>query len=90
MYRSFRARNFRCFADLQVGDLARINLIAVMNNVGKTALLEAVFRVEGVRDVQVQPIGGKSLFPASLAALRATSHFRSIVRSAGGDSRCGR
>ena len=41
MYRSFRAKNFRCFKDLEVQDLARINLIAGMNNVGKTALLEA-------------------------------------------------
>jgi len=42
MYRSFRARNFRCFAELQVQDIARINLIAGVNNVGKTALLEAL------------------------------------------------
>ncbi|MBM4038359.1 MAG: ATPase [Planctomycetes bacterium] len=43
MYRSFHVANFRCFRSLDVGDLQRINLVAGMNNVGKTALLEALF-----------------------------------------------
>ncbi|MGQ9778740.1 MAG: AAA family ATPase [Bacillota bacterium] len=43
MYRSFEVRNFRCFRDLAINDLERINLIAGINNVGKTALLEALF-----------------------------------------------
>lgn len=43
MYRSFEARNFRCFRDLTINDLERVNLIAGINNVGKTALLEALF-----------------------------------------------
>jgi len=43
MYRSFTVRNFRCFKELTLSDLARVNLIAGKNNVGKTALLEAVF-----------------------------------------------
>jgi len=50
MYRSFRARNFRCFADLQVSNLARINLFAGLNNVGKTALLEALFIHSSAQD----------------------------------------
>lgn len=53
MYRSFRARNFRCFADLQVRDIARINLIAGLNNVGKTALLEALLIHSGAPDANV-------------------------------------
>ena len=28
MYRSFRMKNFRCFKDLQINDLGRVNLIA--------------------------------------------------------------
>lgn len=43
MYTSFHIRNFRGFDDLKLDDLARVNLIAGKNNVGKTALLEALF-----------------------------------------------
>lgn len=43
MYKNFRVQNFRGFKDLQLNDLARVNLIAGRNNVGKTALLEALF-----------------------------------------------
>lgn len=43
MYTSFRVKNFRGFEDLELNDLARVNLIAGKNNVGKTALLEALY-----------------------------------------------
>ena len=43
MYTSFTARNFRGFRSLTIEPLGRINLIAGANNVGKTALLEAIF-----------------------------------------------
>lgn len=43
MYTSFKIRNFRCFEELELDDLERVNLIAGMNNVGKTALLEAIY-----------------------------------------------
>jgi hypothetical protein len=43
MYKSFKIKNFRCFKELALADLERVNLIAGMNNVGKTALLEALF-----------------------------------------------
>lgn len=43
MYRKFVAKNFRCFRDLAITDLERVNLIIGKNNVGKTALLEALF-----------------------------------------------
>jgi AAA domain, putative AbiEii toxin, Type IV TA system/AAA domain len=43
MYESFRVKNYRCFDDLTIEPLARVNLIAGKNNVGKTALLEAVW-----------------------------------------------
>lgn len=43
MYQSLEIKNFRCFRDLKVGSLERVNLIAGMNNVGKTAFLEALF-----------------------------------------------
>jgi hypothetical protein len=43
MYRSFKVSNFRCLAELSLTGLERFNLIAGVNNVGKTALLEAMF-----------------------------------------------
>jgi predicted ATPase len=43
MYRSFKVSNFRCFSELALAGLERFNLIAGVNNVGKTALLEALF-----------------------------------------------
>ena len=47
MYKSFRVKNFRCFKDLQINDLGRINLIAGKNNTGKTALMEAMYLLAG-------------------------------------------
>lgn len=43
MYSSFQIENFRLFDHLKVEPLARVNLIAGENNVGKTALLEALW-----------------------------------------------
>lgn len=43
MYKSLTIKNFRCFHDLTLKSLERINLIVGNNNVGKTALLEAIF-----------------------------------------------
>lgn len=42
MFRSFTIKNFRCFRELTLEPLERINLIAGKNNSGKTALLEAI------------------------------------------------
>ena len=43
MYTSFRVNNFRGLRKTTLTGLERVNLIAGMNNVGKTALLEALF-----------------------------------------------
>lgn len=68
MYSSFEVRNFKCFEDLKIGGLRRINLISGMNNVGKTAFLEALFvhcgaynpglilRVNSLRGVDVMEV----------------------------------
>ena len=42
MFQNIAVKNFRCFTGLLLQPLARINLIAGMNNTGKTALLEAI------------------------------------------------
>ena len=52
MYKTFRVKNFRCFRDLQINDLGRVNLIAGKNNTGKTALMEAMYLHSGNRDVK--------------------------------------
>lgn len=43
MYKYFKINNFRCFEKLELPELERVNLIVGKNNVGKTALLEAIF-----------------------------------------------
>ena len=43
MYQSFEIKNFRCFDEFRMTDIERVNLIAGKNNVGKTALLEALY-----------------------------------------------
>lgn len=43
MYKSFEVANFRCFKSLTMENISRIGLIAGANNIGKTALLEALF-----------------------------------------------
>jgi hypothetical protein len=43
MLRAFSIRNFRCFSFLSMEPLERVNVITGRNNVGKTALLEAIF-----------------------------------------------
>jgi len=50
MYESFHIKNFRCFRDLKLDSLERVNLIAGQNNVGKTALLEAIFLLLNLDD----------------------------------------
>ncbi len=43
MYRTFKIGNFRGIRELEIEGLKRVNLIAGMNNSGKTSLLEALF-----------------------------------------------
>ena len=47
MYHSFSIKNFRCFDDLTLEGLGRINLIGGRNNIGKTAVLEALWAHSG-------------------------------------------
>ena len=43
MIRSIDVRNFRCFRQLSIPDLGRLNVIVGDNGAGKTALLESIF-----------------------------------------------
>ena len=47
MYKSFRVKNFRCFKDLQINDLGRVNLIAGKNK----------YREDGSDGGDVYPFG---------------------------------
>jgi len=47
MYEWFEIRNFRGFESLRLSEFKRVNLIAGMNNVGKTNLLDAIFLHSG-------------------------------------------
>ncbi len=42
MIRGFRIQGFRCFKDLELRDLGRVNLIVGANSVGKSTVLEAL------------------------------------------------
>lgn len=53
MYKSFSVKNFRGFDDLHIEPLGRVNLIAGRNNVGKTALLEALFILQGATNPEL-------------------------------------
>ena len=53
MYKSFRIKNFRCFKDFSIDNLERVNLIAGGNNVGKTALLEAIYLHAGGTKIEL-------------------------------------
>jgi hypothetical protein len=53
VYKSFEVKNFRCFREFKVVNLERVNLIAGVNNVGKTALLEALFLHSGAYSLEL-------------------------------------
>lgn len=53
IYRSFTIKNFRGLKDLTIDGLERINLIAGKNNVGKTALLEALWIHHGANNPEL-------------------------------------
>ena len=47
MFERVQISNFRLFEQFEIADLSRVNLIAGLNNSGKTSLLEALFLLSG-------------------------------------------
>jgi len=47
MFNSIEINNFRCFKDVSISDLSRINVIVGDNGSGKTALLESIWLMSG-------------------------------------------
>jgi AAA15 family ATPase/GTPase len=74
MLSSFHIKDFRCFQDIKLEQIARVNLVGGKNNTGKTTLLEALFlslgannpelivRVGVFRGIQQFRVDEKSLF----------------------------
>lgn len=66
MLSSFQVKDFRCFKDIKLDQLSRINLIGGKNNVGKTTLLEALFLSLGANNpeliIRVNVFRGIQLF----------------------------
>lgn len=50
MYKTFRVKNFRGFHDIELKNLARVNLVSGQNGIGKTALLEAFYLHAGAEN----------------------------------------
>lgn len=67
MFKSFRIKNFRCFTDLSVEPLERVNLISGKNNVGKTSFLEAFFLRLGANnsELPMRVNGSRGLEPSA-------------------------
>ncbi len=53
MYKLLKINNFRCFKKFDIGPLSRINLFSGKNNVGKTALLEALWLLGGYNNPEL-------------------------------------
>ncbi len=68
MYKSFKIKNFRCFKDVTLEPLKRLNLIAGKNNAGKTSFLEALFLHLGPNNpdlpLRINVFRGIEVFPA--------------------------
>lgn len=69
MFQSMTVSRFRCFADLKVEHVERINLIGGKNNIGKTALLEAIFLLLGPDNPEL---------PMRLSALRGIQWVEAV------------
>lgn len=53
MIKKFSIKNFKCFEEIDIKLMERVNLIAGKNNVGKTALLEAIWLHEGAHNAEL-------------------------------------
>jgi len=74
MYEWFEVKNFRCFGHLRIEGLERVNLIAGLNNAGKTSLLEALFVHGGAYNpdlaLKIDAFRGMDRFKVELGSLR--------------------
>ncbi|NEP38674.1 MAG: AAA family ATPase [Okeania sp. SIO2G4] len=52
MFKCITVKNFRCFEEISIDNIERVNLIGGINNVGKTALLEAIFLLTSLNSIE--------------------------------------
>jgi AAA15 family ATPase/GTPase len=95
VFSSISITNFRCFKHISLKPLTRINLIAGKNNVGKTALLEAIFILIGSQNLDfitrisnlrgIRDFGGdlKSNLELLWASLFHNFHLKSKINIVG-------
>lgn len=80
MIKKFSIRNFKCFREITIKSWERINLVAGKNNVGKTALLEAIWLHEGAHNAQlafaVQKFRGINAFDSKNFLKELFAEFR--------------
>lgn len=69
----FEIENFRCFDTFKMHNIKRINLIGGMNNAGKTALLEALFFLDGMKRYKLSEMY-KDIRPNKLPNNRQTKN----------------
>lgn len=63
MLNSFSVKNYRGFRDLTIDRLTRVNIVAGMNNTGKTSLLEAILlMLEPSHEVMREILRARGLF----------------------------
>ncbi|NES64358.1 MAG: ATP-binding protein [Okeania sp. SIO2D1] len=53
MFKCITVQNFRCFEEITIDNIERVNLIGGINNVGKTALLEAIFLLKSLNALEI-------------------------------------
>jgi AAA15 family ATPase/GTPase len=53
MFKSITVKNFRCFEEITVDRLERVNLIGGVNNIGKTALLESIYLLTSLDSLEI-------------------------------------
>ncbi len=56
MFKSLTIKNFRCFEEITIDNIERVNLIGGINNVGKTTLLEAISLLNSLNNIEI-PFG---------------------------------
>src|SRR5262245_40807907 len=61
MIESIHIKNFRCFEDVELKNLTRVNIIVGQNASGKTALLEAIYLTIGVPALTLKVRGWRGL-----------------------------
>jgi len=78
MINSLRIENFRCFKDLALEDLARINIITGDNAAGKSTILEAIFIACNPHLQAIRMLNGSRIPP--LPILQKDNFFSLVER----------